>query len=313
MFAPRIIKIQEMLFNRPYMRDDYPRERTSVLTWLISGLIASFVLQVVLASPWFSGGPQMDQLLGLTIPGLQAGRVWTLLTHPFLHQRHFIFHLIVNLFALYFLGRELLPMLGQRRFIGLLAVATVIGGLAWTAVHWRFGGGDMHIGATAPVLALFILFACFFPNQELNFLLFFLFPVTLKPKHLAYGLAGLDGFGLLFYEIHGATLPFNLVAANSAHLGGMVTGFLYYRFFHDTGWSSDADRAAEIELPRWMKRVKKASAPKPAPPVSPGSSREDLRAEVDRILDKINSDGFGSLTPQEKRVLDDAKDLLSRR
>jgi hypothetical protein len=41
--------------------------------------------------------------------------------------------------------------------------------------------------------------------------------------------------------------------------------------------------------------------------------REDLRAEVDRILDKINSDGFGALTADEKRLLDDARDLLSRR
>jgi hypothetical protein len=42
-------------------------------------------------------------------------------------------------------------------------------------------------------------------------------------------------------------------------------------------------------------------------------SREDLRAEVDRILDKINSQGFGALTADEKRLLDEAKDLLSRR
>ena len=42
---------------------------------------------------------------------------------------------------------------------------------------------------------------------------------------------------------------------------------------------------------------------------SPG----DLRAEVDRILDKINSQGFGALTAEEKRMLDEAKDLLSRR
>lgn len=295
------------------MRDDYQRERTSVLTWLISALIASFVLQVALRLPSFNGEQATYQFLGLTIPGLQAGRVWTLFTHPFLHDPRFIFHLIANLFALYFLGRELLPMLGSRRFVGLLAAAAVVGGLAWTAVHWRFGGGDMLIGATAPVLALLILFACFFPNQELSFLLFFMFPVTLKPKHLAYVLAGFDLFGLIFFEIPGTALPFDLVIANSAHLGGMITGFLYYRFVHDAQWFLAADQRAEIELPRWMKRTRKTPVAKPAAPVSTGSSRDDLRAEVDRILDKINSDGFGSLTPQEKRVLDDAKDLLSRR
>jgi hypothetical protein len=42
-------------------------------------------------------------------------------------------------------------------------------------------------------------------------------------------------------------------------------------------------------------------------------SRADLKAAVDRILDKINSKGFGALTPEEKRLLDEAKDLLSKR
>jgi hypothetical protein len=42
------------------------------------------------------------------------------------------------------------------------------------------------------------------------------------------------------------------------------------------------------------------------------TNRNDLRVEVDRILDKINSEGFGALTPEEKRLLDEARDLLSR-
>ena len=40
---------------------------------------------------------------------------------------------------------------------------------------------------------------------------------------------------------------------------------------------------------------------------------EDVRKEVDRILDKINRSGFGSLTDQEKKILDAARDLLNRR
>ena len=40
--------------------------------------------------------------------------------------------------------------------------------------------------------------------------------------------------------------------------------------------------------------------------------RENLRAEVDRILDKINSDGFGSLSAAERQILGDARDLLSK-
>jgi hypothetical protein len=36
----------------------------------------------------------------------------------------------------------------------------------------------------------------------------------------------------------------------------------------------------------------------------------DMQAEVDRILDKINEQGFGSLTDNEKQTLEKAKGLL---
>jgi hypothetical protein len=71
-----------------------------------------------------------------------------------------------------------------------------------------------------------------------------------------------------------------------------------------------------VELPRWIKRSGKPEAVTPAfdnTTATPPNTRQDIRAEVDRILDKINSHGFGALTPDEKRVLDNAKHLLSRR
>ena len=40
---------------------------------------------------------------------------------------------------------------------------------------------------------------------------------------------------------------------------------------------------------------------------------EILKKEVDRILDKINSQGFGALTDSEKKILDEAGDLLKKR
>ena len=38
----------------------------------------------------------------------------------------------------------------------------------------------------------------------------------------------------------------------------------------------------------------------------------DLQKEVDRILDKINSSGFGSLNQEEKSTLDRAKDIIGK-
>lgn len=292
------------------MRDDYQRERTSVLTWLISAMIGGYVVQLLLTGPWFRNDASLTAAVALSIPALKAGWIWTLLTYPIFHDPHFYLHVIGNVFVLYLLGRELLPMLGTKRFLGLFAVATLVGGLTWTAVHWRLGGGHVLLGATPAIDALFIVFACFFPNQEMNFLLLFLFPVTLRPKYLAAALVIFDLCGLLFWELSATTMPFD---ASSAHLGGMLTGFVFYRFIYDTPWFNHGRRTAEIELPRWLKRAKKA--PQTVAPVYHVnmSTPEDLRAEVDRILDKINSQGFRALTPDEKRILDEARDAMSRR
>jgi len=244
---------------------------------------------------------------GLSPAGLRAGHVWTLLTYGFLPSTSNLLQVVAYLLAVYFFGREVLPILGNRRFVGFYAASLAAGGALWTAVHWRHP--ELLLGASAAVAALVILYACFFPNREITLLLFFVLPVTIKPKYLAYTLIAIDLFGFVFYELLGAASPVG--AAHSAHLGGMAAGWFYYRFMHASDWSLASGRA-QIELPRWMRNRAANSAPPQAYSVNVGD-RGHLRAEVDRILDKINSDGFGSLSADEKRVLDEARDLLSRR
>ncbi|ACB76772.1 Rhomboid family protein [Opitutus terrae PB90-1] len=297
-----------MLSDRPYMRDDYPRNRTTVLTWLISAIVAMFVLQHLL---WrlFNADTLLDQLLGLSVANLKAGRIWTLVTYSFLHSKANFLHIIANLLGLYFVGRVLLPVLGSRRFLGLYAAAVGLGGALWLGTHWSAGTGTL-IGASAGVLGLFMLFACLNPNQPMTFLLFFIVPVTLRPKYVAAGLLAFELLGFGFYEVMGAVSPFGAPLAHSAHLGGMLAGWVFFRTFHASrGWFRPS--RPDVELPRWMQKTPKA-APPPVYQVDV-TKREDLRAEVDRILDKINSHGFGALTEEEKRLLDEARDLLSRR
>jgi membrane associated rhomboid family serine protease len=303
-FVSRPPTLAAMLSDRSYMRDSEPRPTTSVLVWLICAIIAAFVLQNV---PGLRDGDLLGRFFALSIPALQAGHVWTLLTYSFLHSTGNLLHLVFNLLALYFLGRELLPLLGSRRFLGLYGAAVVVGGLFWAAANWRHGGSV--IGASAGISALLIVFACFYPNQQMTFLLFFVLPVTLKPKYVAIAAVAIDLCGFLFYEVLGAVSPFGF--AHSAHLGGMAVGWLYFRYVHGGEWNL-LSRRSEVELPRWMRKGGKSGTAAPVYRVDL-SNRNDLRAEVDRILDKINSQGFGALTAEEKRVLDEAKHLLSQR
>jgi membrane associated rhomboid family serine protease len=297
-----------MLEDRPYMHAGYDRPRTSVLTWLVSFIVAVFLVQSLLVHFAAGTGYWLAGVFGLSAPALKSGFVWTLITYGFLHDT--AIQVLVYVLTIYFIGREVLPILGARRFLGFYASALLTGGLAWAAVHWRHP--EVLVGASAAVWGLGILFACFYPNREVSLLLFFVLPVTFKPKHLAYLLIAVDLFGCVFYEILGESAPFGL-AAHSAHLGGAAAAWIYFRYVHESNWGFARARA-EIELPRWMKQrgAAKAAAPAPAYSVNIGG-RGHLRAEVDRILDKINSDGFGSLTAEEKKILDEARDLIGKR
>lgn len=291
------------------MRDDHEGYRapgTSMLTWIIVAIIAGFILQNIFLR-WFNAGDLFHYNLALTADGFQAGKIWTLLTYSLLHSTSNLLHIIGNLLAIYFLGRELIGLLGERRFLGFCLTAVAVGGLAWTAVHWN--GAGILLGASAATCGLLAVFACFFPNRQITFLLFFILPVTVKPKYLAWAVLGLDTCGFVFYEIMGAASPFGI--AHSAHLGGMLTGWIYHRYLHDSHWSLPWQRT-EMTLPRWARKAKVSTNPAPRYTVNLENAA-DLRAEVDRILDKINSEGFGALTAEEKRVLDGARDQLSRR
>jgi membrane associated rhomboid family serine protease len=303
-FGARRASVPLMLSDRPYMRDDYRREKTSFLVWLLSAIVAGFLVYAV-STRWFDMAG-IERLVSFSANSLEHGRFWTLLSYPFLHRGPL--HVLGVGLALFFIGRELAGQLTEKRFALLALAATVLAGLAWLAIH--FNRGDDLVGAAPILWCYFTVYACFYPSREISFLIFFVFPVTTRPKYVLWGLLGIDVAGLLLSELPQRTwietgIPY------SAHLAGILVGWVYWRFLHNATWRSFGSRA-EMELPRWMKRTKKAATPVYHVNVG-GGTRDDIRAEVDRVLDKINSHGFGSLTPEEKRVLDNAKDLLSRR
>ncbi|RXK52831.1 rhomboid family intramembrane serine protease [Oleiharenicola lentus] len=293
--------------DRFYTRSDYPRPRTTALVWMVAAMVAVFVLQSLLLLPWFGASHTMPDALRLTVRSLEQAQVWTLLTHGLLHSTGFPLHIIFSLLMLILLGRELEPQLEARRFVLLFAAALVVGGMAWLAVHWNQGG--THIGPSAGLMALLVVLARLYEDQRMSFMPFFLFTLTVRPMQLVYGLAVIDTLLLLFVELPGSDLLMGYAA--SAHLGGMATGWLYFRFFHaNNGW----DRAPGFSLPAWIKNAGKARPAPSEPAVSrPARDPYALKADVDRILDKINSVGFAALTDEEKQTLDDAKDLLSKR
>lgn len=309
-----------MLSDRSYMRDDYPRETTSVLTWLLCATVSGFILQHIFLK-WMGLGAyrSFEQLLSLTSDGILSGKLWTIATYSLLHDPDNFLHLLGNLLGIYFLGRIILPLLGPKRFLWLYISGVASGGLLWMAAN--FGDQAPLIGASAGVGALLVFFAALNPDRPITLLLFFVVPVSVKPKWLVLFLLGFDLLGFLLSEL--STGRGFMGIAHSAHLGGFAAGWLFFYYVHQGGESAFGRSTPSVELPAWLKRSKRQPVKSTAYKVNVGGGQKassssssphlDLKAEVDRILDKINVDGFGALTDDEKRILDRAKDSLNKR
>ena len=291
-----------MISDRSYTRNAGQRDarRTSALAWLLCAIGAGFVLQFFFER-LIPGAASIPREAAALMPdSIARGRVWTLFSHALLHGG--LLHVFANSLVIYFMGRETLPRLGNWRFGLFCAAAAACGGLAWLLVNFR----DTHaalIGASGIATALLVLFACFYPNNKITVLLFFILPLTIRPKYLALAVAAFDFLGMLFYEIPGYRDGINV--AFSAHLGGMAAAVAYYFLIHNPVWLRSG---AGAPSPRPGKKPAAIAAPKYKVNIT---SRDDLRTEVDRILDKINAQGFASLTDEEKRTLDSARDMLS--
>ncbi|MFT3828079.1 MAG: rhomboid family intramembrane serine protease [Opitutaceae bacterium] len=296
-----------MISDRQYMRETNPARELAPLLWLIGGLVVAFVLQRIVDSlvPHFT-----DRWVALTPEAILHGRVWTLATYGLLHDPQNLWHLIGNALGILFIGRLLLPAVGARRFLWTFAGGVVAGGVLWLAVNFFRAGSVPLVGASGGSYALFALFCCRFAYERMTFLLFFIIPVTVIPRYLLIVVGSITALFFAFAELFPIGLPSGI--AHSAHLAGIIAGIIAHRAMNrvDSEPEEPAQRRA-VELPAWMRKRKEAAEPPPAFKVNI-TARENLKAEVDRILDKINTSGFASLTAEEKRTLDAARNLMSK-
>lgn len=302
------------------MRGNPLRNSPGFLPLFLGALVAGFVLQTATTS---FGTSFVSDHGSLSADGLRKGAVWSLLTYVLLHGS--VFHLLLNGLGVFFLGRALQDSLGQTRMAGLTLAGALGAALTWAALHFNRTGAV--IGASGVVMAYLAVFACLHPRRPMTLLLFFVIPVTVQPIWLVAVIAGVDVLGLLAQELPGRGSLYGV--AHSAHLGGLAAGWLFHRFV--IAQPSFGGRTV-MEPPSWIR--KRSARPGPAYSVNLGPasknttppptaktpphpsapsarSRESLRAEVDRILDKINLQGFGSLSAAEKRVLDEARQHIN--
>ncbi|MEY3851024.1 MAG: hypothetical protein RI910_4 [Verrucomicrobiota bacterium] len=198
---------------------------------------------------------------------------------------------------------------GPITLLKVLVGGALVGALTWFLTGLGGSQNGALVGISAGVYALMLVALLDKLDHQITLLLFFFLPVTLKVRWLliVVSLFAVLGWGFSELPSRHEWLSWKPAwpdgIAHSAHLGGLIFGWLAWRYLNRTNW---APSYAQVQEPM------PTDAPSPAfetPTEENPSSRPltsaQARAEMDRLLDKISAGGFGSLTAGEKRRLEE--------
>ncbi|MCI0743188.1 MAG: rhomboid family intramembrane serine protease [Gemmataceae bacterium] len=276
-----------------YDRDYFQEDRRS---WIEGGARTMVVNLIIINVIVYIAEVFFQNLRLVDLLGVQADvwrepwNLWKLLTYGFTHDLRNIFHILLNMYALWLFGQELEATFGKKEFLAFYLSTIVLAGIGWVAAqNLLFGGGNpVLVGASGGVMGVAVVFAMRHPHHTIY--VWFL-PV---PVWLFVGFLVLKDFSSLANAQGGGI-------AYEAHLAGAFAGFLYQKYqWHLGSWLSLATsrRSKRGEFPRVLKmRVHRESGT---------SAREDLESQVDRLLDKIQREGEANLTPAERATLEEA-------
>lgn len=217
---------------------------------------------------------------------------WGIATYMFLHGD--FWHLFFNMLVLFFFGPPLEGRWGSKEFLKYYAIC----GLGGAALGFVFAPTSMVIGASAAVYGIMLAFAMNWPDAPIY--IYGIFPV--KAKWLMAFLFGLTLWGM--FSGPGSSV------AHFAHLGGILTGFIYLK----QDWRG-AEKLGKLKK-KATRRRRLAIVPRDdgeeeeeeaAGSHARGRSAEEeaLLDAVDQVLDKISAQGMASLTAEERRLLDE--------
>lgn len=145
---------------------------------------------------------------------LMSFQPWQLLTYGFLHGS--VWHLFVNMFALYMFGGQLEQLWGPKRYLNLYLVSIIVAGAAQLLVAGVLAREPYPtIGASGGVFGLLLAYAMYFPRR----IIVLLIPPIPMPAWLFVTL-----YGVL--ELYLGVTGTEAGVAHFAHLGGMAGAWL---------------------------------------------------------------------------------------
>jgi len=257
-----------------------PRQRVVLLS-LIGVNLAVFVAQQIFQAYQPAA---VVEYLGLSYAGIDRAYAWQFLSAMFLHTG--VVSFAGSMIALYFIGRDLVTILGQKHFFYLYLVGLVGGEVGHLSL---MPATTVLFAGSGGVAAVVVAFATILPDLELTQSFFFIPAAKLKPKYLGSALVAM-GLLLVVFDRQG-------VVSHSALLGGAAAGWFYAHLlgFGRPSFVQRALRRRRIEGERRRQM----------------SLDEFITQEIDPVLEKISRSGFESLTRRERRALAEAREKMT--
>ncbi|MEM6821231.1 MAG: rhomboid family intramembrane serine protease [Verrucomicrobiota bacterium] len=258
--------------------------------------------------------------LPLRLGELMDGALWQLFTYMWVHAELFgilVMHLLFNMLTLYFIGKVVEYRIGARCFLELY----LIGGLVSVGIYLldisvqifvlnqQVDMTEPLVGASGSICALLGAFSLMMPDVKV-YIMFLPFPVRAITAVKGFAIfsfaAAILGWIPSIAESPSFVWLFSI--AHSAHLGGILCG--WYLF---SSWTRASRRQKNPDLePEYVdfREITSNQTVKP-PPIPNKNSVKDVDEEVEqyinRILEKISSQGIHSLTPKEVEILEKAR------
>lgn len=258
---------------------------TPVVKKLIIANVVIFVVSRVI------GGGLVENLFAFQ-PRQVLLHPWGAVTYMFLHGD--LMHLAGNMIVLFFFGPPLEGRWGSREFTKYFLIC----GMGGVGLSFIFASSAAIIGASAAVYGLMLAFAMTWPKAPIY--VWGIYPVQAR-------------WLVAFFFLLAFTSAFGGAGggiAHFAHLGGLVTGFVYLK----SDWKTSEKikgfaQAAGVKARRLAivpsEDALRSSVGKARSADGEGMKEKATLDAVDQVLDKISAKGMKSLTDDERALLDE--------
>lgn len=278
---------------------------TRAVQWILALNIGVYFLQLTLF-----GSDAVYSALALD-PVRFPSAWWTVGTYMFVHA--WLAHLAFNMFTLWMFGPRLEQEWGTRSFVQFYLWC----GLGGAIAHLALAQHSAVIGASGAISGVLVAYALRWPDEEV-----YLFGVI--PMKSRWLVAALLAMNVIFALSPSSRIDW------TAHVGGMAFGWIFLKVYavggltRVKGWVSSVPDESE-DMPRAVPRnrgpmrerggsvdevVERSNAVvlrerKPLQHIPKQETAKEYAAKVNQLLDKISQNGIGSLSREERRILEE--------